>query len=98
MRGPCSSATRNGWIRVTQHRKKHALMVEFTHSLTPVLPALLGRVRALFDLDARPGPHREASAQGRAPGARGEGESRACACRAPSTDSRWACAPSSASR
>jgi AraC family transcriptional regulator of adaptative response / DNA-3-methyladenine glycosylase II len=25
-----------------------------THSLTPVLPALLGRVRALFDLDARP--------------------------------------------
>jgi AraC family transcriptional regulator of adaptative response / DNA-3-methyladenine glycosylase II len=29
-------------------------MVEFTHSLTPVLPALLGRVRALFDLDARP--------------------------------------------
>jgi AraC family transcriptional regulator of adaptative response / DNA-3-methyladenine glycosylase II len=30
------------------------LVVEFTHSLTPVLPALLGRVRALFDLDARP--------------------------------------------
>ena len=29
-------------------------MVEFTHSLTPVLPALLSRVRALFDLDARP--------------------------------------------
>ena len=29
-------------------------MVEFTHSLTPVLPALLRRVRALFDLDARP--------------------------------------------
>jgi len=43
-----------GWIRVTQAREKHALMVEFTHSLTPVLPALLGRVRALFDLDARP--------------------------------------------
>ena len=43
-----------GWIRVTQSRKKHALMVEFTHSLTPVLPALLSRVRALFDLDARP--------------------------------------------
>jgi AraC family transcriptional regulator, regulatory protein of adaptative response / DNA-3-methyladenine glycosylase II len=43
-----------GWIKVTEARDKHALMVEFTHSLTPVLPALLGRVRALFDLDARP--------------------------------------------
>jgi AraC family transcriptional regulator of adaptative response / DNA-3-methyladenine glycosylase II len=43
-----------GWIKVTQSKKKHALMVEFTHTLTPVLPALLGRVRALFDLDARP--------------------------------------------
>jgi AraC family transcriptional regulator of adaptative response / DNA-3-methyladenine glycosylase II len=44
-----------GWIRVTQSKnKRHALLVEFTHSLTPVLPALLGRVRALFDLDARP--------------------------------------------
>ena len=29
-------------------------MLEFTHSLTPVLPSLLSRVRALFDLDARP--------------------------------------------
>jgi AraC family transcriptional regulator of adaptative response / DNA-3-methyladenine glycosylase II len=43
-----------GWIRVTESKRKRALMVEFTHSLTPVLPALLGRVRALFDLDARP--------------------------------------------
>jgi AraC family transcriptional regulator, regulatory protein of adaptative response / DNA-3-methyladenine glycosylase II len=43
-----------GWIKVTQSMKKHALMVEFTHSLTPVLPALLSRVRALFDLNARP--------------------------------------------
>jgi AraC family transcriptional regulator of adaptative response / DNA-3-methyladenine glycosylase II len=43
-----------GWMKVTQARKKHALMVEFTHSLTPVLPALLSRVRALFDLNARP--------------------------------------------
>jgi AraC family transcriptional regulator of adaptative response / DNA-3-methyladenine glycosylase II len=43
-----------GWIRVTHARKKHALMVEFTHSLTPVLPAMLSRVRALFDLNARP--------------------------------------------
>jgi AraC family transcriptional regulator of adaptative response / DNA-3-methyladenine glycosylase II len=43
-----------GWIRVTHDKRRRALLVEFTHSLTPVLPALLGRVRALFDLDARP--------------------------------------------
>jgi AraC family transcriptional regulator of adaptative response / DNA-3-methyladenine glycosylase II len=43
-----------GWIRVTHSKARHALLLEFTHSLTPVLPALLGRVRALFDLDARP--------------------------------------------
>jgi AraC family transcriptional regulator of adaptative response / DNA-3-methyladenine glycosylase II len=43
-----------GWIRVTQSRKKHALMLEFTHTLTPALPTLLSRVRALFDLNARP--------------------------------------------
>jgi AraC family transcriptional regulator of adaptative response / DNA-3-methyladenine glycosylase II len=43
-----------GWIRVTKADRRHALLVEFTHTLTPVLPALLGRVRALFDLDTRP--------------------------------------------
>jgi AraC family transcriptional regulator of adaptative response / DNA-3-methyladenine glycosylase II len=43
-----------GWIRVTHAAKRRALLVEFTHTLTPVLPALLARVRALFDLDARP--------------------------------------------
>ncbi len=43
-----------GWIRITQARTQQALLVEFTHTLTPVLPALLSRVRALFDLDARP--------------------------------------------
>ena len=43
-----------GWIRVTRSRQQNTLLVEFTHSLTPVLPALLSRVRALFDLDARP--------------------------------------------
>ena len=41
-----------GWIKVT--RDKEALALEFTHSLTPVLPALLNRVRNLFDLNARP--------------------------------------------
>ena len=43
-----------GWIRVTHAEKRHALLVEFTHTLTPVLPTLLSRVRALFDLDSRP--------------------------------------------
>jgi AraC family transcriptional regulator of adaptative response / DNA-3-methyladenine glycosylase II len=43
-----------GWVSVTQSRKKHALVVQFPHTLTPVLPALLRRLRALFDLDARP--------------------------------------------
>jgi AraC family transcriptional regulator of adaptative response / DNA-3-methyladenine glycosylase II len=43
-----------GWIRITHAPDKHALLLEFTHSLTNVLPALLTRVRALFDLNARP--------------------------------------------
>lgn len=43
-----------GWIRVTHAPERHALRVEFTHSLTPALPALLGRLRNLFDLSARP--------------------------------------------
>ena len=43
-----------GWVRVTHAPQKHVLLVEFTHSLTPVLPALLGRLRNLFDLAARP--------------------------------------------
>lgn len=43
-----------GWIRVRPSAARHHLTVEFTHGLAPVLPALLRRVRALFDLDARP--------------------------------------------
>jgi AraC family transcriptional regulator of adaptative response / DNA-3-methyladenine glycosylase II len=43
-----------GWIRITHSPRQHALMMEFPHSLTPVLPALLSRVRALFDVQARP--------------------------------------------
>ena len=43
-----------GWMRVTHAPRKRALMLEFTHTLAPALPALLCRVRALFDLDARP--------------------------------------------
>ena len=43
-----------GWVRVRHAPEKRALIVELTHSLTPVLPALLGRLRHLFDLTARP--------------------------------------------
>jgi AraC family transcriptional regulator of adaptative response / DNA-3-methyladenine glycosylase II len=43
-----------GWIHVRHAPTKRALLVELTHSLTPVLPALLGRLRHLFDLSARP--------------------------------------------
>lgn len=43
-----------GWVRVTQATGKQGLSVEFTHSLTGVLPVLLRRLRNLFDLDAHP--------------------------------------------
>jgi len=43
-----------GWIRVTHVPEKRSLTVEFTHTLSPVLPALLSRLRNLFDLAARP--------------------------------------------
>ncbi len=43
-----------GWIRVWHAPEKRALLVELTHSLTPVLPALLGRLRHAYDLSARP--------------------------------------------
>ena len=43
-----------GWIAVRHLPLKNALTVEFARSLTPALPALLGRLRNLFDLSARP--------------------------------------------
>ena len=43
-----------GWIKVTQAKRKMRWLLEFAHSLTPVLPALLSSVRDLFDLNARP--------------------------------------------
>src|SRR5204863_6170819 len=45
---------RTGWINVTHAPEKGGLVVEFTHTLAPALPALLGRLRNLFDLAARP--------------------------------------------
>ena len=44
----------SGWVRVRHAPKKRSLLVELTHSLTPVLPAILERLRNLFDLGARP--------------------------------------------
>lgn len=43
-----------GWVRVSHLPQKQALLVQFTTTLTPVLPALLRRLRDLFDLDAQP--------------------------------------------
>ena len=45
---------RKGWIKVTHAERKNALMLEFNHEISPVLPALLSRVRDLFDVKARP--------------------------------------------
>ncbi|MEM6159979.1 AlkA N-terminal domain-containing protein [Erwinia sp. P6884] len=43
-----------GWIRVSEAKARNSLSVEFSHSLTPVLPLLLRRLKNLFDLDAHP--------------------------------------------
>jgi AraC family transcriptional regulator of adaptative response / DNA-3-methyladenine glycosylase II len=43
-----------GWVRVRHAPERRALVVELPHSLTPALPALLGRLRHMFDLSARP--------------------------------------------
>jgi AraC family transcriptional regulator of adaptative response / DNA-3-methyladenine glycosylase II len=43
-----------GWICVRHAPDKRGLLVELTHSLTPVLPTVLGRLRHVFDLSARP--------------------------------------------
>ena len=43
-----------GWIRVSHAPERRTLRVELSHDLAPVLPALLGRLRDVFDLSARP--------------------------------------------
>ncbi len=43
-----------GWMCVRHAPEKRALLVELTQSLTPVLPAVLGRLRHAFDLSAHP--------------------------------------------
>ncbi|HEY9449608.1 MAG TPA: DNA-3-methyladenine glycosylase 2 [Gemmatimonadaceae bacterium] len=43
-----------GWVHVRHAPERRALLVELTHSLMPILPALLRRLRHVFDLSARP--------------------------------------------
>jgi AraC family transcriptional regulator of adaptative response / DNA-3-methyladenine glycosylase II len=43
-----------GWLSVALHHGSNALLVEFSASLAAVIPAILSRVRHLFDLNARP--------------------------------------------
>lgn len=43
-----------GWIQVINLPAEFCLQVEFSHTLIPVLPALLRRLRQLFDLNAQP--------------------------------------------
>ncbi len=42
-----------GWVAVRHVPEKNALAVEFPHTLAPVLPTLLNRLRHQFDLGAR---------------------------------------------
>ncbi|APR81474.1 ADA regulatory protein [Minicystis rosea] len=51
---------RTGWARVTAAPDRHALFAEIAPSLTGAIGPLLGRLRALFDLDAHPRPIAEA--------------------------------------
>jgi len=44
----------HGWLRVSQVADRHLLAVDLSTALSPVLPAILMRLRNLFDLDARP--------------------------------------------
>ena len=43
-----------GWIEIRHHPDKPVLQLSFPPQLTPVLPILLGRLRGVFDLRARP--------------------------------------------
>ncbi|MDR3200352.1 MAG: helix-turn-helix domain-containing protein [Spirochaetales bacterium] len=43
-----------GWISVSPDSKKNSLAVTVSSSLLPVLPKVLGRIRALFDINCEP--------------------------------------------
>ena len=44
----------HGWIAVSMHQSGSALNVEMSPSLTPVIGAVIARVKQLFDLGAIP--------------------------------------------
>ena len=46
--------TAKGWIAVSMHKSRSALNLEISPSLTPVIGAVIGRVKQLFDLGAAP--------------------------------------------
>lgn len=43
-----------GWISLSHTPENSALRLEFSHSLCPVLPILLNKIRNMFDLQAHP--------------------------------------------
>ncbi len=47
-------AGHRGWVVVRHRPERRTLLVEMPHTLTPALPAVLGRLRNMFDLSARP--------------------------------------------
>jgi AraC family transcriptional regulator of adaptative response / DNA-3-methyladenine glycosylase II len=47
-------ADKKGWIAVSMHPSENALNLEISPSLTPVIGAVIGRVKQLFDLGAAP--------------------------------------------
>lgn len=45
---------RRGWLSVAPFEGRPVVVVELSAELAPALPSILGRLRSLFDLDARP--------------------------------------------
>jgi AraC family transcriptional regulator of adaptative response / DNA-3-methyladenine glycosylase II len=85
----------SGWIRVARAKDGNALSLELAQTLTPALPALLRRVRAL----SMRGPTSSRAISGRtACSRRSSPRTPACACPVRLTGSRWRSARSSASR
>ncbi len=51
-----AGATHSGWFQVRIEAERQRLLLHASDGLQPALPALIWRVRALFDLDADPEP------------------------------------------
>jgi AraC family transcriptional regulator of adaptative response / DNA-3-methyladenine glycosylase II len=54
--GTGGPAVASGWVEVTAHPSRSELTVSLAPSLAPVRREVARRLRALFDLDAEPGP------------------------------------------